>query len=786
MSLKFEIGTADRARLCGKCKNRPATGGNKATLCSVCRSADRHRNHSRDSRTIIVHADSEGDGKGNILCGSYGREDGTSDTLFTSDGAELLLWWIDNITGAWDGNRQIPASFHFNYDTAVLSRWTDSKLGSMELIHKARAREDNLLCRAKRAYHDDGTCACGGDKIWYRSPDAIRDVITSGGVGDLIAWDPETQLAIAATPKRRFYVEHRPHGDRYDGYRALDIHDHGTAFIGGLETVISDWRPELTSWQRDAIAWGKQARKDNLFNEDRAMVTAYSEAECVAAARCSRALLNTIGAAAGIVIPPSKLYGSGSLAGSAFDHHKIPTRKDSQESPYDWMATMTYFGGLIETPTVGLVVGTTDEEDLNSAYPSEMIHLPCMRTGHGHWETIANPTGKVEVDFTRLGIGRHTVGHVNVSWNIPPKLAGSTPPFMVRDKYGLVYQPLTGENIWVTVPEFLAGIKRFNKNVTYKQIKDAYINTEDVTMVGGDYFHWAIKASKLVYWAQDCECPPPLAFLQELYDKRLEIKLKMAVLEEGAPVWWYWNCQQNAIKLVINSCYGKLAQRRPTPGKYTNLHLAAAITGGTRAKVRERTWYQEDHNGTVVYQHTDSVLSIGGKPKHQGDGLGLWGLETSTSKLTVNPVILQPGLMRGLLGGKLASRGVGKTDFYTAVAAWAETIDFTEPPVNWPVLTVPTRRMVSRRMAIHRNSPETAGVFEDGEMEINVGATLKRQIERAHRTLVKTQPGMWTVPPIDHVDDPATPKDIEAQQEEMMVQELSGDFDDAEEYESEF
>ena len=353
---------------------------------------------------------------------------------------------------------------------------------------------------------------------------------------------------------------------------------------------------------------------------------------------------------------------------------------------------------------------------------------------------------------------------------------------MVRDKYSLVYQPLTGENIWVTIPEFLAGINRFNCNVTYKQIKESDIDTSNVIVTGNDYSHHAIKANKIVHWIKDCKCAPPLAFLQDLYNKRLLIKQSMKSLEDGSPEWYELNCRQNAIKLVINSCYGKLAQRRPTLGKYTNLHLASMITGATRAKVRERTWYQEDNNGIVVYQHTDSVLSIGGKPQHQGTGLGLWGLE---DKLTINPVILQPGLMHGLNGGKTASRGVGKTDFYTAVAKWSETTDFTMPPVRWPILTVPTRRMISRRMAISRNKPELAGVFEDSTMEISIGQTMKRQIENAYRIAVKTQPGMWTVPPIIRVADPATLKDVEDQQLELMQQELTGDFDDIEECESE-
>jgi hypothetical protein len=778
---QFEITGTDKT--CAHCKSRPVKAdSNKGTLCEVCRSADKNNNHTRNHKTIIVHVDTEGDGKGNILCASIGREDSTSDTLFTRDGAEILLWWLDNLTGLWDGKKQVKAAFFFNYDAAVLSRWTDSKLDSMELIHKAKAHNTNLLCRAKLQDHNDKKCKCEGNKTWYKDTKAIQKIITDGGEGDLIAYDPETHLAIAATPRRRFYVEHRPNGDRYEGYRSLDIHDHGTAFVGGLEKVISDWRPELDDNQRAAIKWGKQARKDNLFNEDPAMVAAYSEAECVAAARCSRLLLNTIGIATGIVIHPSKLFGSGSLADAAFNHHKVPTRTETQVSKaYDWLPYMTYFGGLIESPVVGVVYGRVDEEDICSAFPSTMIHLPCMRKNHGHWEDTSNSNYTTIDDFTRQGINNYTVGHAYVSWEISPELAGSTPPFMVRCVNESVYQPLKGKNIWVTIPELLAGIKRFNKKVAIKQVKNADINPENIIVDSSGYFHHAIKVSRFVYWVKDCDCPPPLAFLQELYNKRLKIKEQMKTVEFGSDEWLELNCHQNAIKLVMNSCYGKLAQRRPEPGKYTNMHIASNITGNARARVRERTWYQEDVGGTVVYQHTDSVLSTNGKPNHQGDLLGQWGLETNPEKITTDACILQPGLMRGLTGGKTASRGVGKDEFVIALAEWVRTIDLTKHPMTWPSITVPTKRMISRRMAIHRRAPELAGHFIPDSMDITVQDSAKRQLDRAYRPSPETQPSMWVVPPIVEVKRAMTLEDVKLWQKNLASLEQNGLLDDKDE-----
>ena len=44
-----------------------------------------------------------------------------------------------------------------------------------------------------------------------------------------------------------------------------------------------------------------------------------------------------------------------------------------------------------------------------------------------------------------------------------------------------------------------------------------------------------------------------------------------------------------------------------------------------------------------------------------------------------------------------------------------------------------------------RHQPELAGVFETGEMEINIGHTMKRDIEHAYQTSENTQPGMLSV-----------------------------------------
>jgi hypothetical protein len=675
---------------------------------------------------------------------SYGREDGTSDSIHTSDAREALLWLMD-IAGDYNGQKQSFHAFHFNYDIAILSRAFDPRY--MFLIHKSGARNVNLLCDHHTTHkpgerHSFKSLPC--NKIHRHDIEAITNVITNGGEGDILAYDPQSNLAIAATPKRRFYIEYRPSGDLYDGHKIIDIHDHGSAFVGGLEKVIDTWQPELDDDQKAIIKWGKAARKtETTLARNPSLTAKYSEAECVADARCTRLLINAIKTSTGIIIQPSKLYGSGSIAGNAFKYHGMQTRTEMHcgeqidEFAAD-LSELTYFGGMIETPVIGVVDEIIDSEDINSAYPSHAIELPCMRKNHGHWErNLVNNIPPSAI-----------IGYVLAHWSVKTP---STPPFVVHTQEKAVRQPLTGDGIWVTLAEYKAARKQFGGKI-----------------IGFD----------TVWWQQECDCENPLAWMSSLYDKRNEIKTQMKVVEYGSDEWQLLNVRQEAIKLVLNSCYGKLAQMRPEPGKYTNLHFASYITGATRAQLRIRTWRKEASGATVVYQHTDSVKFTNGILEDQGKGLGKWGGEAPKDGM----IIMQPGLAAPLHptdknGNKTkgASRGCSADDFYNAAREWARTQDLTQHPTKWEPLTIPTTRMTSRRMALHRGKPETAGNFVDGQLNI-MPSRDKRNLKKA--IPMPGQPKAWIVPPIQRVDNPATLDDLRKFREMLRNAIDSGEFDD--------
>lgn len=675
---------------------------------------------------------------------SWGREDGTSESFIGHDSRAAYLWLMDRLSQPYtDANgkqwRQVPVGFHFGHDQAVFANDLDHS--DMFLVRKVQHKIETALCGST---HKEGS-QCHYDQESYDNPVGIaghlhrydpRDidaVISEGFHGDVIAWHRPSGLAFAGAPGQGFYLEHRPNGDRYEGWRRLLIRDTGRAFLGGLESVINQWNPDLDVQQHEAIRRGKAARATHFVGWGPADLAEYSEAECIAHARVCRKLIDAVGAAAKVRIRPSQLSGSGSIAAAVLKHYGAPKRTDNHEdTEADVLARMTYFGGLIEAPVVGLLSENVEGEDINSAYPSKMIHIPCMRTGHGRWKTTR---GAGPVDL---------IGHALVTWDVS-RSGTSTPPFTVRRKSGAVTQPLVGRRTWVALAELQAALPRF----------------------GAD-----IVVHRVLHWSPECSCEPPLAFLADLYDARLVIKDSMRTMASDSTEWWEASCKEHAIKLIINSIYGKLAQMRYGVGPYTNLHYASYVTSATRGQVRTKTWEYESAGGTVVYQHTDSVLSVGCTVVDGGKKLGAWGRE----KPSTGFLIIQPGLAMSLFSNtKVASRGVRVKDFTGAAWNWYQQADLTAHPDTWPLLVTSQEVMITRRQALARGKPRLAGSFETKRVESRVTSN------KRNYTLARPVPGnpcAWSVPPVEYVWDQADVSDLREHMSVLDRRRRAGEFDE--------
>lgn len=719
--------------------------------CEYCTAADPHRNNSRRERLpeMFVSVDSETEwspeeGRQRLVTLSYGREDGTCETWTGHDSRAAYLWLVESLSGVYTDAggkhwKQAAVGFHFGHDLAVLGNDIDP--ADLMLIRKVQHRIETSLCGTDHStgvpcdydtrVSEEGEPTSGA--LHRFEPADNEAVITDGMLGDVLSWHKPTGLGIAGSAGQGLYLEFRPNGDRYEGWKRLVIRDTGKSFHGGLESVIDQWNPELSPTERERIAWGKRQREVGFSGATVVEIAAYSEAECIAHARVCRKLIESIGASAHVRIRPSQLAGSGSIAAAVLRHYGVAKHSETHEDgEADTLARMTYFGGLIEAPVVGFLDSEVDGADINSAYPSKMISMPCMRAGHGAWKV------------SRGVVPDSLIGHALVTWDVSTS-GTSTPPFTVRRKSGAVTAPLVGRRTWVSLAELQAAMPWFDSDIVVHRV---------------------------LHWEPTCSCEEPLFFLSELYDRRQEVKTSMRTMEPGSVEWEEASCLERAIKLIINSIYGKLAQMRYGVGPYTNLHYASYITGATRGQVRTRTWEIERAGGTVVYQHTDSVLSVGADVVDEGTALGAWGRE----KPSAGFLVIQPGLAMSLYSNtKVASRGVRVRDFTLAAWEWYQTADLSSHPDTWPKLRTVQQVMITRRQAIARGKPRLAGSFEIKTTDSQVTSS-KRDYSRA--SPVPGNPSAWSVPPVEYVWDQADIFDLREHKSALDRRRRAGEFDE--------
>jgi hypothetical protein len=190
----------------------------------------------------------------------------------------------------------------------------------------------------------------------------------------------------------------------------------------------------------------------------------------------------------------------------------------------------------------------------------------------------------------------------------------------------------------------------------------------------------------------------PFAWIPELAAERLRYK------HSGAP-------EAFVLKVALNSLYGKLAQ-------HSGMHplqcipYAAAVTARTRAALlRLMLPFQHD----IVLVATDGIVSRRPLPVEVGPNLGQWEQSEYSGAF-----ILQAGVY--WLGNKVRSRGIdGRALTLAAVReAWAKH-------GTRAVLTVPTRRVLSYRIACARGKPDLTGTWEDSERAVAFSPAPRRR-----------------------------------------------------------
>jgi len=276
--------------------------------------------------------------------------------------------------------------------------------------------------------------------------------------------------------------------------------------------------------------------------------------------------------------------GAGSAAGALIrkqelkDRHYSPDIAAKNPSPQQMQAHHAFFGGRIEL----LKQGYAAEKDLwqydiASAYPSAMLELPSMRDGrwvkHGTLTDILNTSQRSNI-----------LSMFRVKWSFPEKSGNlhRIPfyplPYRTR-KRGAILFPSKG-HAWIMRDEIVEACVWVETFFPGRSVTE-FLTIEEWTefIPGND--------------------EKPYAFVAELYKMRREAK--------DARVY---DIVEKAIKLAINSLYGKTAQtvggEKGEPPKCVCPYYAAAITTNCRARLMQAALLAPY---SIVSFMTDGIIS---------------------------------------------------------------------------------------------------------------------------------------------------------------------------------
>lgn len=287
-------------------------------------------------------------------------------------------------------------------------------------------------------------------------------------------------------------------------------------------------------------------------------------------------------------------------------------------------AKMAYHGGLFSIVQRGKIDQPIHEYDIVSAYPSIIKDLP-------HWR---NGEFQFEVDEDEIENAEHgwVVAVFDCEWIPYPIQANTT--------FELHYPGLTDG-----FQKYLANTRR----IMYPSGKRVqFVTLEEVRWMKQHGFPCYTIGG--VIWNQTREKYPdkPFAFVQDLFNERQRI-----IKERGKK-----DMRQYAIKILLNSMYGKMAQ---DPAKYgyasptTNYFYASIITAKTRLKVAEVAL---NHKDALIEIATDGVYLTEPAPELTlGKNLGEWEHKEYKEGLFIGGGIRELITKDGEI--KIKARGIG-------------------------------------------------------------------------------------------------------------------------------
>jgi hypothetical protein len=467
---------------------------------------------------------------------------------------------------------------------------------------------------------------------------------------------------------KRFRIEYLPKKwflvtDREIG-RTVRIWDVWTFF---MSSAVKAWE-QYGIPVSDAVIEGKKARGSQSYLNVFPEMFQYWQEENDAYVELVTKLRQSLHSA-GLYI--SAWHGPGAIASYSMSKNHIAQAMAKAPESVNEAAQYAYGGGRFELFKVGRINQPVYEYDVNSAYPYAISQLPNL--ARGHWRHTISPR-----NVEKFGVYR-------ITWAVNPFEDNNfhrPMPFFHRDYRGQISFPCVNET-WVWSPE-LAG----------------KMNFPGLTVHEGWEF------------IEDDPADKPFSWLAEIYAIRMLYKTA-------------GNQAEYALKLLLNSMYGKMAQRvgwnqekRIAP-KWHQLEWAGWVTSYCRAMVFRASLHAGD--GLISFE-TDAVFTTKRLAGilDIGSDLGKWE-ETRFDDF----VYLQSGCRFGL------KEGVWK-EKYRGFDKGSITLDETltalanPNPDEWQV-SGKTSRFIGFRQALHTKFDTWRQFQTDKDRIMQIGGEGKRK-----------------------------------------------------------
>lgn len=325
------------------------------------------------------------------------------------------------------------------------------------------------------------------------------------------------------------------------------------------------------------------------------------------------------------------------------------------------LARNSFYGGRFELIRRGFI-GECYIYDINSAYPYSLTKIPDIINGKWISSRPIHPKAKLGFFFIEANIDDSV------------KIC----PFPFRKKNGTICNPCGKFRTCVTIEEL--KMVENNPKIKYK-ILESY------------------------QFIPNKNCSYPFKnFIETQYYKRLKLK------EKNDPL-------QQAIKVVLNSIYGKTAQRtNRVMGNLFNPVIASSITGNTRAQLYQ-FMKENDLDNDVVAFATDAIACRKQIPNLNSKKLG----EMKLDKYGNDIIFLSNGFYR--VNGIWKKRGVG---FDHERKLEIEHLDTQIDKDGNLVILVQTTRTTHIKSGILYNKLKDVGKIEPYKKKINLNSDKKR------------------------------------------------------------